>query len=122
VVPICFAYDAKAIYTPIDEKPKRTHAAHLRRILNINENPRVTLIADYYSEDWKKLHYVIIHGLAKVIHGGREHARATALLRLKYHQYLRMRLEARPIIRVTPKRIVAWRAEPYRNDFMRHTR
>lgn len=110
VVPICFAYDGKIIYTPIDEKPKRTNSAGLRRILNIQQNPKVSLIADYYSEDWCNLQYVIVHGVAKVIRGGEEHARAILLLRRKYHQYIKMKLETRPIIRIKPNTIISWKS------------
>ncbi|MGA2459958.1 MAG: TIGR03668 family PPOX class F420-dependent oxidoreductase [Candidatus Bathyarchaeia archaeon] len=119
VVPICFAYDNEIIYTPIDEKPKRTDPGGLRRILNIEENPKVSLIADYYSEDWDKLHYVIVHGFAEVIRVGEEHARAISLLRCKYRQYLKMRLETRPIIKIKPSKVIAWSANGSAQQGMR---
>lgn len=108
VVPICFAYHRKVIYTPIDEKPKHIDPSGLRRVLNIEENPKVSFIADFYSEDWRKLRYVIVHGFAKIIREGEEHSMAVALLRRKYKQYFQMKLETRPIIRIKIDRIIVW--------------
>jgi PPOX class probable F420-dependent enzyme len=110
VVPICYVYDGKAIYSSIDEKPKRAKPKKLRRVLNIVENPRVSLVVDQYAEDWRKLRYVIVHGTADIVDHGGEHERAVSLLRKKYRQYRSMKLEERPIIKITPVRFVAWSA------------
>ena len=40
VIPICFVYDGKCFYSPIDEKPKRTVPSKLKRLKNIRENPQ----------------------------------------------------------------------------------
>jgi PPOX class probable F420-dependent enzyme len=103
-------YDGGSIYTSIDEKPKRTSPTQMRRILNIVENPNVSLVVDQYEEDWSKLKYVIVHGPAEIIHKGEQHERAVLLLREKYPQYRVMKLEARPIIKIKPTRVVAWSA------------
>jgi PPOX class probable F420-dependent enzyme len=108
VVPFCYVYDGSSIYSSIDEKPKLGTPNRLRRILNILENPQVCLIADQYGENWGELRYVMIWGTARILHGGDEHGRAVALLREKYSQYLAMRLQDRPIIKVTPERVKAW--------------
>ena len=110
VIPICFAFDGRTIYSSIDEKPKRTDANRIRRVLNITQNPRVCLVVDYYSENWKNLSYVIVNGHARIMQGGREHKRAVSLLQKKYRQYLSMRIENRPVIKIKPSKIVAWRA------------
>ena len=110
VIPICFALDGRTIYSSIDEKPKRADANRLRRVLNIIQNPRVCLVVDYYSENWNNLSYVIVNGYARIMHGGREHKRAVSLLRKKYRQYLLMRIENRPIVKIKPSKIVTWRA------------
>lgn len=110
VVPICYVYDGGSIYTSIDEKPKRTSPTQMRRILNIVENPNVSLVVDQYEEDWSKLKYVIVHGPAEIIRKGEQHERAVLLLREKYPQYRVMKLEARPIIKIKPTRVVAWSA------------
>jgi PPOX class probable F420-dependent enzyme len=112
VVPICFTFYGSRIYTAIDEKSKSTKQRNLRRISNIVENPRVCFVVDRYSEDWTKLHYVLINGSATIIRKGKEFAEAIRSLREKYPQYHLMKLEARPIIRITPLRVIAWKQEP----------
>lgn len=114
VVPICFAYDGRAVYSAIDEKPKRTAPARLRRVRNIEINPAAALVVDAYREDWRRLWYVLVLGEAAVLQPGtREHLRAVRLLRHKYRQYGRMRLEDRPVLRLAPQRIVSWSAVPW---------
>lgn len=110
VVPICYVYDGDAIYSSIDEKPKRAKPRQLRRVTDIVGNPRVSLVVDQYREDWRKLSYVIMHGSADIVNHGGEHKHAVSLLRKKYRQYRSMRLEERPIIKITPVRFVAWSA------------
>ena len=110
VVPVCYACDGKVFYSCIDEKPKRSTPDNLRRVLNISHNPRISLVVDLYSEDWRKLHYVIVNGTAKIMRKGSEHSRAVSLLRKKYPQYLSMRIEHRPIVKIKPVRIIAWSA------------
>ena len=111
VIPICFAYDGRAIYSAIDEKPKRVAAGRLRRVRNIEVNPAVALVVDAYREDWRRLWYVLVLGDAAVLAAGApEHLRATRLLRRKYRQYGTMRLEDRPVLKIIPRRIVSWSA------------
>ena len=111
VIPVCFAFDDHALFSAIDEKPKRVSPRALRRIRNVEVNPHVALVVDEYDEDWRRLWYVLVLGTAKVIgSGGREHAAAIARLRRKYPQYRAMRLEDRPVLRITPQRIVGWAA------------
>lgn len=110
VVPICFAFDGSVIYSALDEKPKSTEPLALRRVSNIIQNPHVCLIVDDYYEDWRRLQYVLVHGIAALLTKGREFDAAISLLRKKYRQYDIMKLEVRPIIKIKPFRIVAWRA------------
>jgi PPOX class probable F420-dependent enzyme len=108
VVPICFAFDGKRLFTPIDEKPKRVAPANLRRVKNIKENPRVCLVIDRYDENWRKLCYVLIAGKARIVLRGSYHQKAIALLRGKYPQYRAMSLDKRPLIMIAPLRTVIW--------------
>ncbi len=110
VVPICYVYDGTSIYSSIDEKPKRTNPNRLRRFRNIVDNPNVSVVIDLYEEDWSKLRYVIVRGLAEIVREGEERERAVSLLREKYGQYRSMKLEGRPIIKVKPIRIIAWQS------------
>jgi len=110
VVPICFAFDGKSFYSPIDEKPKRTAPTNLKRLRNIRENSQVSLVIDHYDDDWSKLAYVLITGTARIMQRGERHRRGVTLLRKNYSQYRRMQIDTRPIIVITPKRITFWAA------------
>jgi PPOX class probable F420-dependent enzyme len=106
VIPLCFAFDGKQFYSPIDEKPKRT--TKLKRLKNIAENPRVALVIDRYDEDWRKLGYVLLFGKARVLSSGKTHRRAVKLLRIKYRQYRSMAIDKLPMILIEPQRITQW--------------
>jgi PPOX class probable F420-dependent enzyme len=109
VVPICYVFDGKIIYTPIDQKPKRVGAGELRRVQNIQSNNRVAFVVDDYSEDWSALGYILISGTAEILSSDHsEHSRAVDMLREKYPQYRTMKLEDRPIIKISPARIKHW--------------
>ena len=104
VVPICFALDGDTLYTAVDEKPKSTRA--LRRLANIEANPRVENVVDHWDEDWTRLWWVRLSGIARVV----EHdARALELLVAKYAQYGE-RPPAGPFVLVTILRRSEWRA------------
>src|SRR5262245_43398201 len=91
VVPICYAFDGKAFYSAIDQKPKRVDVMKLQRVRNIRVNSQVALVIDDYSENWSELIYVVVHGVAEIIDSGEsvsaERDAAVAALRLKYEQY-----------------------------------
>ena len=108
VIPICFVFDGKHFYSPIDEKPKRAAPSKLKRLKNIRENPSVALVIDHYEEDWRKLAYVLVIGKARILQSGEKHRRAVKLLRRKYRQYRAMAIDERPMIVITAKRIVGW--------------
>lgn len=108
VIPICFVFDGKNFYSPIDEKPKRAEPSKLRRLRNIRDNPQVSLVIDRYDENWSKLAHVLVFGKARVWSSGKKHQEAIRLLRRKYRQYRGMALETRPMISVTPTKIVVW--------------
>jgi len=110
VIPVCFAFDGRLIHIALDEKPKNVSPTRLKRVRNILENPNVALIVDRYSEDWDLLAYVMVRGRAGLIEPRtEEHAATIRLLRGKYHQYERMRLEA-PVISIRPERVASWGA------------
>ncbi|HVR30041.1 MAG TPA: TIGR03668 family PPOX class F420-dependent oxidoreductase [Thermoanaerobaculia bacterium] len=106
LVPVCYVLAGGELWTPIDAKPKTTRA--LRRVRNLAENPRASLLVDHYEEDWRELRWVLAHGRAELVRGEAA-APALARLRAKYPQYLEV--EAGPeAIRLVPERIVAWTA------------
>jgi PPOX class probable F420-dependent enzyme len=108
VVPVCYAFDGRHLYSALDLKPKRTHALRLKRVRNILQNPNIALVIDDYSEDWDRLAYVLITGTAALVESPDEQHLAEHLLREKYPQYARLLDPGSPIIKLTPGRIVSW--------------
>jgi PPOX class probable F420-dependent enzyme len=110
VVPVCFVVHDERIYSAVDLKPKRTR--ELRRVRNVRENPKVSLVIDEYDEDWTKLRWVMIEGTARVVDGA-ERERALGSLVAKYRQYVAMDLAntAGDVLAIDPARVVAWRAD-----------
>ena len=111
VIPICYVFDGEHFYSPIDEKPKQVTPRQLKRVRNIETNPHVALVIDDYADDWSKLVYVLVTGLATLIQPGTdEQTRAVRMLRDKYSQYQAMAIDERMVIKITPARIKHWRA------------
>ncbi len=109
IVPVCFVYDGRNFYTPLDLKPKRVEPAKLARVRHIQANPNVALLIDEYREDWERLWYILIRGTAAILQEGTEHDRAHLLLTGKYPQYAAGLLpKEAAVIRILPKRIICW--------------
>ena len=110
--PVVFALVGDALYIAIDEKPKTT--TRLKRLRNIESNPRFALLVDHYADDWSKLWWVLLRGPAEVLWptnwDANEAATVIAALRAKYAQYHDMALEERPLLRLTPDRVSRWSA------------
>lgn len=105
LVPVVFARDGADLVTAIDGKPKKRTT--LARIENIGRDPRVTLLAHHYDEDWSKLWWVRVDGSATVVSGGDDFERALDALRSRYPQYGRVDLGG-PVIRIGIERAVRW--------------
>jgi PPOX class probable F420-dependent enzyme len=121
LVPICFlVIDSPrlVVYSPLDEKPKRVVDPHdLQRVRDIFERPEVAMLVDRWSEDWSRLGWLRLRGLADLVEpgdvsasntAGGEHATAVAALRRKYRQYETHRLEERPLIRILIEGSRSW--------------
>lgn len=108
LVPIVFALAGDVIYSVVDAKPKR-HTA-LRRLDNIAHEPRVSVLADHYDEDWTALWWVRADGTAG-IHDAASAAAAVGLdaLIARYPQY-RLAPPPGPVLAVHVSRWSAWSA------------
>jgi len=110
LVPVCFALlDEPAgpvLAMSVDEKPKRP--GRLARIANLQNDPRATLLVDRYDDDWSRLAWVRLDVDAVVLERGASWPEALAALRARYPQYRTMDLEALPVVRFVPVRIVSW--------------
>jgi PPOX class probable F420-dependent enzyme len=87
VVPVCFVLLGDTLYQAIDAKPKSVNAGQLRRVKNIQANPKAALLIDHYVEDWRRLWWVLLRGRARLVVDTREQQRVIAALRRKYPQY-----------------------------------
>src|SRR5262249_2447916 len=116
VVPICYAVDGDSLYSAVDAKPKREKPERLKRIRNIRQNPKVSVVIDRYDEDWSRLAYVIIQGDAELLTQGAEFARGIDLLLGKYPQYREMGLsrDSGLMIKVKSTRVTQWQFRPDR--------
>ena len=121
LVPFAFAADLEAdpvvVYSALDEKPKSVANVHdLARVRDILARPRVELLVDHWSEDWSELAWLRLRGSARLLEpadpdDAAEHAHAVGLLRVRYEQYARQRLEDRPILRIAVERVSSWQAK-----------
>lgn len=103
VVPVCHAVDRNAIYFASE--------AGNRKIRNIGRRGRVSLVADRYAENWRRLRGVVVTGTAQVFASGPEFERGRRLLYKKYPQYEKVAaLEPGEsvVVRVTPTHVQSW--------------
>jgi hypothetical protein len=71
----------------------------------------VSVVIDHYEEDWRRLRWVIIQGLAEILTAGRDFAKGVDLLVSKYPQYGGMGLsrDGGTMIKVRPGKVLQWR-------------
>ncbi|MCA2265407.1 PPOX class F420-dependent oxidoreductase [Mycobacterium marseillense] len=111
LVPVVFAVAADpvsgqdVVYTAVDAKPKTTR--RLRRLANIDANPLVSLLVDHYADDWTRLWWVRVDGVATVHDDGQDLEVGRRLLRAKYPQYQSVSLDG-PVIAVAVHRWSSW--------------
>jgi len=106
LVPVVFVLepDRDVVWTAVDAKPKSTR--RLRRLANVEANPRVSLLVDHYDDDWTRLWWVRADGRATISPGADpETSSALDTLAAKYPQYSDER-PAGPVIRIE---IDTWR-------------
>ena len=107
VVPVVFAVHADVVYTAVDAKRKTTR--RLRRLANIDANPKVSMLVDHYDDDWSQLWWVRADGRAEIHYSGDALAYGYTLLRRKYVQYERLALDG-PVVTVNVERWSSWQA------------
>jgi PPOX class probable F420-dependent enzyme len=107
LVPVVFAVHHEVVYTAVDAKPKATQ--RLRRLANIEHDPRVSLLVDHYADDWTQLWWVRIDGIAAIHHDGDAMRTGRDLLRVKYVQYQSVLLNG-PVVAVAVRRWSSWHA------------
>ena len=81
VVVVTFAVEGHHLHA-VDQKPKSGN--YLKRLRNVGENPRVTMLADEYSDDWDTLWWVRADGRAVILSEQRSMAEPLRLLAERY--------------------------------------
>ncbi|RZU53167.1 PPOX class probable F420-dependent enzyme [Krasilnikovia cinnamomea] len=104
LVPIVFAVDGDVIHSAVDDKPKRHR--RLRRLANIAHEPRVSVLADHYDEDWTRLWWVRADGNAAVLPHSPD---GLAALAARYPQYATTP-PAGPFLRIEVHHWSSWAA------------
>ena len=116
VIPVCYCFDGKHCYSSVDRKPKS--GRQLRRLRNLAENPRATLLVDHWSEDWSELAWVMVRGRAELVGGGEEFDDAIVRLTEKYPQYRSAPPlsadEGGVVVKLVAETLTCWRPESYR--------
>jgi PPOX class probable F420-dependent enzyme len=109
LVPICFVLAGDVIYHAVDHKPKATR--RLARLADLAADPRASVLADHYEEDWSALWWVRADGRGRVLEDTREAeaVRALDLLAERYEQY-RARRPLGPVIALDVERLTGWAA------------
>jgi PPOX class probable F420-dependent enzyme len=106
VLPVTFAVAGDAVWSAIDDKPKRV--AEPARVRWLRRRPAAALLVDLYDDDWSRLAWVQLLGRVEVIdvEDGRD---AIAALASKYEPYAE-RTPPGPLLRLTVERTLHWRA------------
>jgi PPOX class probable F420-dependent enzyme len=103
VLPVTFAVFEGAVWSAIDQKPKRT--AEPARVGRLRRRPEAALLVDRYDDDWTRLAWVEVRGEVTVEPLGP----ALEALVAKYPQYVDERPPG-PLLRLAPRRFACWKA------------
>jgi PPOX class probable F420-dependent enzyme len=105
LVPTAFAVAGDRIWTVVDHKPKST--PNLLRLRHIANEPRVSVLADHYEDDWERLWWVRADGDAEVLNDPASMSEPIRLLCERYEQY-RERVPEGPVISIRVSRWTGW--------------
>ena len=106
VLPVTFAVAGGAVWSAIDEKPKR--APEPARLRHLRARPEAALLVDVYSDDWARLAWVQLLGRVQ-IEPIAPLSDAVSALAAKYPQYAE-RTPPGPLLRLSVGRALQWRA------------
>jgi len=105
VLPVTFAVAAGAVWSAIDEKPKRT--AEPARLRHLRRRPEAALLVDRYDDDWTRLAWVQLLGRMEVLPVDSA-PEAMEALAARYAPYAE-RTPPGPLLRLTVERTRQWR-------------
>ena len=67
ITPVVFVIEKNKIYIPLDHKPKTVPINQLKRVKNIQKNPKVAFQVDNYEDDWQRLWFIMLMGYAGLV-------------------------------------------------------
>lgn len=89
LVPFTFAVlEPDRLVSAVDDKPKATR--RLRRLDNIRRDPRVTVLAHHYDDDWSQLWWVRAEGQAEVTENAPAGAESSLVDRYPHYEDQRL--------------------------------
>jgi PPOX class probable F420-dependent enzyme len=106
VLPVTFAVAGGAVWSAIDDKPKRS--AEPARLRHLRRRPEAALLVDVYDDDWSRLAWVQLLGRVEVLPADSAPEAMEALAR-KYAPYAE-RTPPGPLLRLTVERARQWRS------------
>jgi PPOX class probable F420-dependent enzyme len=106
VLPVTFAVAEGAIWSAIDDKPKRSREP--ARLRYLRRRREAALCVDRYDDDWDRLAWVQLLGTVSIVDIDAAPA-AVAALTTRYAAY-RERRPPGPLLWLEPERAVYWRA------------
>lgn len=106
VLPVTFALSGDAIWSAIDDKPKRT--AEPARLRWLRARPEAALTVDRYSDDWDDLAWVQLLGRVEIVEVD-QGENGLGALRARYAQYA-AKAPPGPLLRLDVERALCWRA------------
>src|SRR5215210_2658658 len=106
VLPVTYAVAEGAVWSAIDDKPKRS--AEPARVRYLRRSPEAGLCVDLYDDDWSRLAWVQLGGRVEIL-GLAEGGAGLAALAEKYDPY-RARRPPGPLLKLAVERAVCWRA------------
>jgi PPOX class probable F420-dependent enzyme len=108
VLPVTFAVFESAVWSAVDDKPKRVPSGELARLRWLRARPGAALTVDRYDDDWSRLAWIQLLGDVAIVDVAGQ-APVLDALAARYPQYRERRPQG-PLLRLTPERIVHWRA------------
>jgi PPOX class probable F420-dependent enzyme len=105
-LPVTFAVADGAVWSAVDDKPKRS--SEPARLRYLRRRPEAALCVDRYDDDWDRLAWVQLLGTVSILAIGESPAAAAALA-ARYAPY-RERRPPGPLLRLEPAHAVYWRA------------
>jgi len=115
VTPVVFILQQNNIFVPLDDKPKTISVKELKRVKNIEENPKVCFLVDHYEEDWTNLWFVMIIGYATLVELNGRAEKITKEIRKihtkllkKYSQYTKISI-GRSYIKIRIDKTIYWK-------------